>query len=98
MLVGEPRPLNEIGFFLLLDYLVLARILLAQERLDETTRLLQHLLKAAEAGGRTSSVIEIRILQALAFQAGGETDRALSALERALALAEPEGFIRHLCR
>ncbi|MEJ2710774.1 MAG: LuxR C-terminal-related transcriptional regulator, partial [Anaerolineales bacterium] len=88
------KTLNEIGFFLLFDYLVLARILIAQKRLDETERMLEHLLKATESGDRISKVIEIRILQALAFQAKGETDRALSALEKALALAEPEGFIR----
>ena len=90
----ETIPLHEIDFFSLFDYLVLARILIAQRRLAETTRLLQHLLKAAAAGGRTSKVIEIKILQALTFQAGGETDRALTALDRALTLAQPEGFVR----
>jgi len=74
--------------------LVLARILIAQGRLDEAARLLERLLKVAEAGGRISKEIEILILQALTHQAGGEADRALSALERALILAEPEGFIR----
>jgi len=73
---------------------VLARILFAQGRSVEATKLLLHLLHAAEAGGRTSKAIEIRILQALTFQAGGEIPRALAALEQALALAEPEGFVR----
>jgi LuxR family maltose regulon positive regulatory protein len=39
-------------------------------------------------------MIEILMLQALTFQAGGDTIRAMAALERALALAEPGGFIR----
>ena len=39
-------------------------------------------------------VIEILILQALAFQGKKETDRSLAALERALALAQPEGYVR----
>jgi len=91
---GEPKPLHEIDFASLFDYLIVARILIAQERLDEATRLLEQLLKAAEAGGRTSKVIEIKILQALTFQAGGETSRALSTVKRALALAEPGGFVR----
>ena len=39
-------------------------------------------------------VIELQILQALAFQATKDTDRALVALERALSLAQPEGFVR----
>jgi LuxR family maltose regulon positive regulatory protein len=91
---GEPVPLHQIDFFLLFEYLVLARILIAQGRLDETTTLLEQLLKAAEAGGRTPRVIEILNLQALAFQAMGDLDRALNALERALTLAESEGFVR----
>jgi LuxR family maltose regulon positive regulatory protein len=76
------------------DYAVLARILIAQGRLDEAAKLLQSLLKAADAGGRISKVIEVRILQALTFQARGEPDQALCALESALNLAEPESFVR----
>jgi LuxR family maltose regulon positive regulatory protein len=70
------------------------RILIAQGRLDETTTLLQRLLEAAETGGRTSRVIEILILQALVLEARGDTDQAVTTLEKALTLAEPEGFIR----
>ena len=40
------------------------------------------------------SVIEILALRALALQARGETGGAFAALERALILAEPEGFVR----
>jgi LuxR family maltose regulon positive regulatory protein len=90
----EPMPANEIGFFSLFNYVVVARVLFAQGRFDETTKLLRHLLKTAEGGDRTSSKIEILILQALTFQAGSKINQALSALERALTLAEPEGFIR----
>jgi LuxR family maltose regulon positive regulatory protein len=39
-------------------------------------------------------VIEILMLQALAFQTRGDTIRALGKLEQAFNLAEPEGFIR----
>ncbi len=85
---GEPTTLDE------MEYVALARILIAQGRPDETARLLQRLLEATETGGRTSRAIEILMLQALAFQAGGDTARAMAALERALTLAEPEGFIR----
>jgi LuxR family maltose regulon positive regulatory protein len=77
-----------------MEYMVLARVLIAQGRLGETTRLLQHCLEAAEAGGRTARAIEILMLQALAFQAGGDATQAMAALERALTLAEPGGFIR----
>jgi LuxR family maltose regulon positive regulatory protein len=40
------------------------------------------------------SAIEILILQALAHQMHGEMPTALAPLERALTLAEPEGYIR----
>jgi LuxR family maltose regulon positive regulatory protein len=84
----EPTYLHEV------EYIAFARILIAQGRLDEAARLLLRLLEAAEAGGRNSRVIEIMILQALAFQAGDDTAQAITTLEKALTLAEPGGFIR----
>jgi LuxR family transcriptional regulator, maltose regulon positive regulatory protein len=77
-----------------MEYIVFARFLIAQGRLDESARLLQRLFEAAEAGGRISRVIEILILQALATESGGNTTQALTKLEEALTLAEPGGFIR----
>jgi LuxR family transcriptional regulator, maltose regulon positive regulatory protein len=83
-----------------LDYLeevetiTLARLLVAQGKLDKAVVLLERLLEATEAGGRTGRVIEILALQALAYQAQGEADQAISSLEQALALAEPEGYVR----
>ncbi len=60
----------------------------------ETTALLERLLKAAEPGGRMGNAIEILVLQALAHHAGGDFSAALIPLERALVLAEPEGYVR----
>jgi LuxR family maltose regulon positive regulatory protein len=91
---GESKLQHEIDYFLLFEYILYGRILIAQGRLDETTTLLQRLLEAAETGGRTSRVIEILILQALVLEARGDTDQAVTTLEKALTLAEPEGFIR----
>ncbi len=85
---------GELPFLREIEYVALARILIAQGRLDEATTLLQRLPEAAEAGGRTSRAIEILILQALASHAGGDTAQAMDRLERALALAEPRGFVR----
>ena len=62
--------------------------------LDEAVGLLGRLLEAAEAGGPQGAVIEILVLQALARQLRGDLPAALAALERALALAEPEGHVR----
>jgi LuxR family maltose regulon positive regulatory protein len=84
---SEPSFLNE------MEYIAFARILMAQRLLDEAARLLQKLLGAARAGGRTSRMIEIMVLQTLIHQAWGDTGRALATLEGAFALAEPEGFV-----
>jgi LuxR family transcriptional regulator, maltose regulon positive regulatory protein len=83
------------------EHITLARVLIAryhsnQEKhsIHEAIGLLERLLKAAEEGGRTGSVIEILILQALAHQMQGDIPAALTLLQRALALAEPEGYVR----
>jgi LuxR family maltose regulon positive regulatory protein len=55
---------------------------------------LERLLAAAKEGHRTGSVIEITVLQALDHQARGDVPAALAALEQALTLAEPEGYVR----
>ena len=77
------------------EHVTLARALLAQPTtVAQATRFLARLLGAAEQGGRTGSVIEILVLQALAYQAGGDIPAALTSLEQALALTEPEGYVR----
>ena len=45
-------------------------------------------------GERTGSVIEILVMLALAHEARGDIARARASLERALFLAEPEGYAR----
>jgi LuxR family maltose regulon positive regulatory protein len=72
----------------------LVRVLMAQGDALRALRLLDSLLLEAEQLKRTTVVIEVLTLQALARQALGETDAALRHLERALSLAEPEGFVR----
>ena len=59
-------------------------------------RLLERLRVAAEEGGRLGTLIEILILQALAHHAehGRHDVPELALLERALRLAEPEGYVR----
>ena len=51
-------------------------------------------LAAAEASGWMGAVIELRILRSLALVRQGEPHAAQADLERALALAEPEGYVR----
>jgi LuxR family transcriptional regulator, maltose regulon positive regulatory protein len=66
----------------------------ADRSLLEARGLLERLRKAAEAGERTGSVIEILVLQALAHQMRGDNPAARAPLSRALSLAEPEGYVR----
>src|SRR6266702_5202491 len=83
------------------EYLILARVLIAQGRNDQARHLLQnalHLLKLllhdAEIKARMNSAIEILVLHALASQALGDSMEALTALKRAVVLGESEGYIR----
>jgi LuxR family maltose regulon positive regulatory protein len=76
------------------EYLVWARLLIAQNKLTPAAQLLARLLQAAEAGGRKGRVIEIWLLQALVQQAFGDIEQALTTIEHALSRAEPEGYIR----
>ena len=48
---------------------------------------------AAEEGDRGGSVLELLVLRALALHKTGRTEDALDALRRAVAFAEPEGYV-----
>src|SRR5580693_8309527 len=92
---------DDLSYLREFEHITLARVLLARyqdERAErsvhEATRLLEGLLRAAEEGERTGSVIEILVLQALARQARGDVPAALASLRHALTLAEPEGYVR----
>ena len=87
------------GFQYEFVYLTLVRVRIAQDRgdpgrLEKALGMLARLLRMAEAAGAMGYGIEILILQALALQAQGKMDQALIPLERALTLAETEGYVR----
>ena len=91
---GENWLMPDTDYFQLIEYITLARVLLAIGRTTEAIGLLEWLTEQSKMGGRTARLIEILILQALALQARGEKETAVSTLEQALTLAEPYGFIR----
>jgi LuxR family maltose regulon positive regulatory protein len=76
------------------DYITVARVCLAQGRIADARQLLARLRPPAEAAGRVARAIEILALQAVAAWAQQGSGEAMAALERALALGEPEGFVR----
>ena len=81
------------------ELLTLAQVRVAQGRAAEVLSLLERLVAAARGapGGtaaRTGQLIAVLALQAMAHQACGQIDAAQNALSRALALGEPEGYVR----
>lgn len=76
------------------EYLTLARIFLTQGKAKEVVGLLERLRRAAVDGGRTGTVIEILLLQALANYVLHQQVEAFAALEHVLVLAEPEEYMR----
>jgi LuxR family maltose regulon positive regulatory protein len=71
-----------------------ARIFLACKQHIEALELLEPLLVNAQKQERWSHVIELLLLQALAYQMADEEPQALSALAQAVGLGETEGYIR----
>ena len=76
------------------EQMILARVRIVQGRFDEALHLLARLAEDAETGGRLGRLIEILALQAVARQLQGEAAEALVALEKALTIGEPEGYMR----
>ncbi|MCJ7520124.1 MAG: LuxR C-terminal-related transcriptional regulator [Anaerolineaceae bacterium] len=92
---------NELSYLHEFDHITLARVLLARYQSDRADGsisgvlgLLDRLLNAAKEGGRKGNVIEILVLQAIAYHAQGDLPAALLPLQHSLALAEPEGYVR----
>ena len=75
-------------------HLVLARLLLAQDRPGQALALLDRLHAAAVAQDRAGSLIETGALRALALAASGDEAGAVTALAGALMLACQQGYVR----
>src|SRR5437879_6607824 len=73
-----------------------ARVFLATRQPDLALQRLEPVLQRATEGQRWGHVIEIRLLQALAYQMLNQETQALDALSEAVRLAEPEGYIRSI--
>jgi LuxR family maltose regulon positive regulatory protein len=94
-------PTADLSYLREYEHITFVRLLLARSQakkdpatMEEATGLLHRLLKAAEEGKRFGTVIELHVLLALAQQAQEQSPAALESLERAMVLAEPEGYVR----
>jgi LuxR family transcriptional regulator, maltose regulon positive regulatory protein len=92
---------DELSYLREYEHITLARVLLAEYQknreehvIHEVLNLLERLLMAAEDQNRMGSVLEILVTQTLVYQAQGGPILAFTSLERALTLAQPEGYVR----
>jgi LuxR family maltose regulon positive regulatory protein len=77
-----------------LEDMALARVLLAQHKTDEALMRIVPLLESATKQERWGHVIELLLLQTLAYLEHRKKRTAITALSQAVHLAEPEGYMR----
>lgn len=75
-------------------YLSMVRVCLSQGKFQEAVELLEALQANVQQGGRTTQLIEVFILRAVAETMKKRPQVAQDYLAQAISLAEPEGFIR----
>jgi LuxR family maltose regulon positive regulatory protein len=85
---------DEISYTREVDYDLQLRVLLAQGDHETAIIISNRLLQKAETTGQMGLVIEVLILKALALHGKKDTEGALAVLEKALILAQPEGYVR----
>ena len=83
------------------ELITFVRLLLAQFQqnkntayLDDALHLLDRLLASAEEGQRNNSVLKILLLQSAALAQQQDMTTAMDTFERALTLAEPQGYVK----
>ncbi len=92
---------DDVTFLREFEHVTFAHVLVARatatadrKLMRDAVSLLERLWQAAEGGGRQATVVEVLVLLAMAHRALDEDARALGALRRAMALAEPDGYVR----
>jgi LuxR family maltose regulon positive regulatory protein len=90
----EPVDLPGVDIFVIaIEISTLARISIAEGDYRRALRRLTPMLQRLEAAGWMGIAIEFLILQALAFRGMGDLPAAMTALDRALTLGQPEGYL-----
>jgi len=78
--------------FIYADFLTLARLYLAQNKIDAALQVIDPLLGLASTHGYTRREIYLLLIKASALLQKNEVEKAVSVLGQALALAAPEGY------
>lgn len=76
------------------EYIVWARCLMSENKLEEALTLLNRLTDFARKENQLSSEVELLCLTAICRAQSGDYLKAMRALEQALDLGEPEGYTR----
>jgi LuxR family maltose regulon positive regulatory protein len=91
--LGQVDP-DQIAYQYESAYFAMIRLWLVQGKFQKAIPLLEGVKTNARQGGRVYTLIEALILQASAEAMQGHKQAAQQRLAQAIALAEPEGFIR----
>jgi LuxR family maltose regulon positive regulatory protein len=99
--IARVAPDDELSYMREFEHVTLARLLLAEHTvtgdracLEKATALLQRLHGAAALGTRTATLVETRLLLALACDHAGRAGDGLDWLQRAVAVAQPHAWLR----
>ena len=76
-----------------MEFLSWSQVRISQGRPGDVLQGLETLRSAAEAAGWLKLRLDATALLALAWKSAGEVQKSLAALEEALSLAEPEGYV-----
>jgi len=85
---------DDVGYVGQFEHSTLARLLLADDRVDEALALTERLIRAAENRGWVGAALDALVVQALARHARRDVNGALESLARAFTYSEPEGYVR----
>lgn len=85
---------GDFEFYREIEYLVLARVLIARKQFEKAYSLLKRIFRITQEIEKGQTELEALILLALVCSAQGETDQALDYLKKALSIGEPQGYIR----
>jgi LuxR family transcriptional regulator, maltose regulon positive regulatory protein len=91
---SEINPADEITYLLEAKYITLLRWLLACEDYETALGLAERMLQKAQNDHCILQVVELLVLEALAYLGKKETAVAVTTLGRSVALAQPEGYKR----
>jgi len=85
---------DDAGYVGQFEHSTLARLLLADDRVDEALALAERLVQTAENRGWVGAALDALVVQALARHARGDVKGALESLARAFKSSEAEGYVR----